>query len=58
MSVIATASDKCDHDSKLSANRGPTPTPWARGLRDQIQKKGAPDRQSFKHRVLQCSEGD
>ena len=28
---------------KLFSKQGSTPTPWARGLQDQIQKKGAPE---------------
>ena len=40
-------------------NEGSTPTPWARRLRDQIQKKGCSGRRkSFMHRVYSASEVD
>ena len=33
------------------SKQGSTPTPWARGLRDRIQKGRARDRKPFMHRV-------
>ena len=39
------------------SKQGSTPTPWARGLQDQIQRRRARDRKPFMHRVCSAQRG-
>ena len=42
---------------ELVSKQGSTPTPWARGLRDQIQKGHSRHRKSFIHRFYTAQRG-
>ena len=44
--------------SKVSAKKGSTPTPWAGGLRDQIQKWALQTQKTLYFQGFLCSEGD
>ena len=42
----------------VSANGGLPHTPWAQGLRDQIQKRALQTQKILRLQALQCSEGN